>query len=135
MTTQEIITLRQSQTQAFQYKLVKGSIYRKSLSDKKFSYFQSEEVFVESFLERQRQLNATINSVKMNDYLISLGFEKTAHSTTSSYFQTKNGLVRVSNHHWTSEKHFTPNLNLCSYENNGYEEMINQFNIFINASN
>ena len=42
----------------------------------------------------------------------------------SRYYDYNGYKVRISDHHWTSEKHRGCDINLCSYNAKGYIEMI-----------
>ena len=131
MTIQEIIKEKNLENLG-EYKLVKGWVYKKENWEKRFSCYEKESLFVQDYQNMKRINNARKNSYKMMQHLSELGLVKYSHSTTSSYYDTVKGTVRVSDHEWTSEKHVTPSLNLCSYKENGFEQMIANFNKFIN---
>ena len=133
METKEIFESYKKIMPTVEFKVVKGWVYRKNFSEKRFSCYQRQDLFIADFVEMQNQINANENSNVVIEFLKELGLEILNKSIFGSvYFYTKKGTVRVSNHHWTSEKHNEPSLNLCSYEKNGHVSMINQLKQFLN---
>ena len=87
--------------------------------------WQSFNEVVSSYRATERERNSEVNAKRVFDYIESVGGECTYKSMFGSrYYDYKGFKVRVSNHDWTSENHVNPDVNLCSYEDGGYVEMI-----------
>jgi NAD+--asparagine ADP-ribosyltransferase len=132
MTTQEIFAELKVTLPTAEFKVVKSNVYRKLHFEKRFSFYQTVENFISHHKELVYRKNASKNYKIAKEYLISLGLEIKATSTNSIYFISDKGIIRVSDHHWTSEKHNEPILNLCSYDQNGHIQMINEINNLLN---
>jgi hypothetical protein len=133
MTTKEIFASYKESLPMVDFKIVKGWVYRKNFGDKRFSCYQKEDLFVNDFIEMQNSINANKNCKITVEYMESIGLIPEYKSVYGAkYFFTSKGKIRISNHHWTSEKHNEPDLNLCSYEKNGHVSMINELEQFLN---
>lgn len=133
MNITEAINYRNSQNPGRQFKVSKNWVMVKYNCDKRFSDHSSIEKFIDNVEDEIRTNNSSINSKKTVEFVLSLGLNPDNKSITgSTYFYTPKGHLRISNHHFTSEKHDTPELNLCSYEENGFESMIKQAKQFLN---
>ena len=133
MTLTEAIEYRNSQKSGRIFKVSKNWIMVKNNSEKRFSDHSNIEIFIENTESEIKMINSINNSKKTVDFLVSLGFEIDNKSFFGSvYFYTKIGHIRVSNHHYVSEKYNDPELNLCSYEIDGYLEMIESVKKFLN---
>lgn len=74
----------------------------------------------------EKERNANSNVSKVVNFLESNNAVLVSESVYGSlYYIYKGYKIRVSNHDWTSEKHSSPDFNLCSYEENGHIDMIN----------
>jgi ribosomal protein L4 len=108
-----------------QYKVVGDKVMRKLHFEKRFSFDSKKEDFLNDFIEMQRTIIANENCKKTVEFLETLGLTPDYKSVFGAkYFFTEKGKIRVSNHHYTSEKHNEPDFNFCSYEKNGYIEII-----------
>ena len=132
MTNSEIITAVKTFFPNGDAKIVKGNVYAKKWFEKRFSFYKTLENATKDLKEYELEMNALINSREVNNFIKNLGYELHATSGNSCYYMTKNGIVRISNHHWTSEKHIEPALNLCSYKKNAYENLIDELQKFLN---
>lgn len=114
------------------FKVSKNWVVAKSDTEKRFKDFSSIESFIEDTEIEINNNNAYLNSRKVVEYVLSLGLEADYKSIYGSvYFHTPKGTLRVSNHAYTSEKHLEPKLNVCSYKESGYLDMIKDINEFL----
>ena len=100
-----------------------GRVYMEFLGKK--TYFSSE-IIIRSANEGKARRNAK----KVCVFIESNGGVLVASSSKAgSYYDSYKGKkVRVSDHPWTSQFHSSPEVNLCSYDDNGHIEMIEQLN-------
>jgi hypothetical protein len=107
------------------YKLAdNGRIY--SVFREKKQWYNIDEL-IKRWGNFEREKNANINAKKTCEFLEKNGGELFYKSTYgSNYYHFHGYKVRVSNHDWISEKYTKPDINLCSYEVGGYEEMIKE---------
>ena len=132
MTINQAIEYRNGQN-VRTFKVSKNWVMVKGKMDAKFKDHSSIENFIESVEEEINNNNSRINCNKVVEYLKSKNIELFKTSTFGSfYFHTEKGLIRVSNHHYTSDLHKETSLNLCSYGKNGFENLINEFENFLN---
>ena len=132
MTIKEALEYRNSQQSSRTFKVSKNWVMVKSNNDQKFKDWGSFEKFIDSVKEEINTNNSRINSFKTIEFAESLGLEVYYKSVYGSvYFLTEKGKIRISNHDWTSEKHIEPVLNLCSYNKEGYKEMISELANFL----
>ena len=109
------------------YKLSKsGRIYSEFMGKKQW-YKLDEIISRLNELELERNAN---NNVKITcKFIEEKGGKLTYKSMYGSNYYDFNGFkVRVSNHEWTSDKHVDADINLCSYDIDGYIEMIGKLN-------
>jgi hypothetical protein len=132
MTINQALEYRNNQNSRI-FKVSKNWVMVKGKMDTKFKDHSSIEKFIESVEEEINNKNARENCNKVVDFLKGKKIELLKTSTFGSfYFYTKNGLIRVSNHHYTSDLHKETSLNLCSYEENGFNSLIEQVENFLN---
>ena len=116
-----------------EYKLVGQKVMRKLYFEKRFSFYSMKENFLNNFIEVQNTIVANENCKKAIEYMESIGLIPDYKSVFGAkYFYTEKGKIRISNHHYTSEKHNEPDYNFCSYEVNGYVEIINSLKTILN---
>jgi len=102
-----------------------GRIYTTFMNKK--MWFKFDEL-VQRWENFDRERNADKNAKVVCEFITKKGGDLTYTSIHGSfYFNFKGFKIRVSNHDWTSEYHLSPDVNLCSYSENGHEEMISKF--------
>lgn len=107
-----------------------GRIYKSFMGKKTYI---SVKKMIEECEERERSRNAVINSNITRKYIEDMGGEKICFSNTGSMYFFIGGLkVRISDHFMISYKHHRPDVNLCSYEKDGWIDMTEKINILIN---
>ena len=132
MTLTQAIDYRNNQKSGRTFKVSKNWIMVKNNSDKRFSDHSSVVIFIENVENEIKTNNSRLNAQKTIEYLVLIGLEIDNKSIFgSTYFYTKKGHIRVSNHHYTSEKYNDPELNLCSYNIDGHLEMIESAKNFL----
>lgn len=109
--------------------------YRLTRSGRVYSEFMGKKVYhkfdelVEKWESFEREKNARENARRATEYIESKGAEiRTKSMYGSVYFSYKGYIVRISNHHWTSEMHDECDYNIVNYEEGGYVKMIEAIN-------
>jgi len=116
-----------------EYKIVGNKVMRKLHFEKRFSFYSTKESFLNDFIEMKKTIIANENCKKTIEFLETLGLVPDYKSVYGAkYFFTEKGKIRVSNHHYTSEKHNEPDYNFCSYEKDGYIQMIESIKLIFN---
>ena len=101
-----------------------GRIFTMFMGKKQWHKFDE---LVERWERFEKERNADAN-VKATCLFIEENGGKCTYKSMygAKYYDFKGYKVRISNHHWTSDNHLDPDVNLCSYEVNGHIEMINK---------
>ena len=132
MTTKQAIEYRNSFGNCT-FKISGTSVMVKYNSELKFKRYGNLDIFVDSSIELRNNIISTTNFRNTISKLEELGFVADNKSVFGSvYFYTKNGHLRISNHHYTSFNHKNPEINLCSYAENGFIEMTSNAIEFLN---
>ena len=126
-TIKEIFNKLNISTPTVCYKVVDGWVYRKYNHEKRFSAHMRKDLFIEDYEDSIRELNAKKNAHLVFKFLEENNIIAYYKSIFGSRYYIINGKsVRVSNHHYTSEKHEECSFNFCSYEENGYKGIIEE---------
>jgi hypothetical protein len=120
---EKINEINKKYNQDYQFN-VSGRIFRSYMGKKLWFTFDEIVKDWESF---EREKNARENVKKASEFIEKNGGEIIYKSMYGSkYYSYKGYKVRISNHHWTSEKHDDPDYNIYSYKKDGHISMIEE---------